>query len=550
MAAINNHKPSDYRHRDRIEIKRALISVSDKTGLLELAEALSRSGVELVSTGSTAKTIAEAGFAVTEVAEITGFPESLDGRVKTLHPKVHGGLLADVRLVDHEQQLAELDIQPFQLVVVNLYPFQQTVASGAKGEAVIDQIDIGGPAMVRASAKNHANVAIVVDPTKYQEVVAAIAEGGTTLAQRRALAATAFAHTARYDGAVAEWFASELTSQWRNEAGQGKGNELKNPGFPAEIALEGELVNILRYGENSHQPAAIYRSTGDNTVSGIAQAKLLGGKEMSYNNYVDADAAVRAAYDHSEPAVAIIKHANPCGIAIGSNDEPDPIADAHAKAHLCDPLSAFGGVVAANRPVTLNLAKQLADIFTEVIVAPGFELAALELLLAKKNLRVLELSANYSREALEIKQISGGLLVQEPDEFSTFDISRWKLVSGKKADAQTLQDLAFAWRACRAVKSNGILLAKDGASVGVGMGQVNRVDSCRLATERAGIRAKDSVAASDAFFPFADGAQILIDAGVRAIVQPGGSMRDQEVIDAANAAGITMYFTGERHFYH
>jgi len=550
MAAINNHKPSDYRHRDRIEIKRALISVSDKTGLLELAEALSRSGVELVSTGSTAKTIAEAGFAVTEVAEITGFPESLDGRVKTLHPKVHGGLLADVRLVDHEQQLAELDIQPFQLVVVNLYPFQQTVANGAKGEAVIDQIDIGGPAMVRASAKNHANVAIVVDPTKYQEVVAAIAEGGTTLAQRRALAATAFAHTARYDGAVAEWFASELTSQWRNEAGQGKGNELKNPGFPAEIALEGELVNILRYGENSHQPAAIYRSTGDNTVSGIAQAKLLGGKEMSYNNYVDADAAVRAAYDHSEPAVAIIKHANPCGIAIGSNDEPDPIADAHAKAHLCDPLSAFGGVVAANRPVTLNLAKQLADIFTEVIVAPGFELAALELLLAKKNLRVLELSANYSREALEIKQISGGLLVQEPDEFSTFDISRWKLVSGKKADAQTLQDLAFAWRACRAVKSNGILLAKDGASVGVGMGQVNRVDSCRLATERAGIRAKDSVAASDAFFPFADGAQILIDAGVRAIVQPGGSMRDQEVIDAANAAGITMYFTGERHFYH
>ena len=550
MAAINNHKPSDYRHRDRIEIKRALISVSDKTGLLELAEALSRSGVELVSTGSTAKTIAEAGFAVTEVAEITGFPESLDGRVKTLHPKVHGGLLADVRLVDHEQQLAELDIQPFQLVVVNLYPFQQTVANGAKGEAVIDQIDIGGPAMVRASAKNHANVAIVVDPTKYQEVIAAIAEGGTTLAQRRALAATAFAHTARYDGAVAEWFASELTSQWRNEAGQGKGNELKNPGFPAEIALEGELVNILRYGENSHQPAAIYRSTGDNTVSGIAQAKLLGGKEMSYNNYVDADAAVRAAYDHSEPAVAIIKHANPCGIAIGSNDEPDPIADAHAKAHLCDPLSAFGGVVAANRPVTLNLAKQLADIFTEVIVAPGFELAALELLLAKKNLRVLELSANYSREALEIKQISGGLLVQEPDEFSTFDISRWKLVSGKKADAQTLQDLAFAWRACRAVKSNGILLAKDGASVGVGMGQVNRVDSCRLATERAGIRAKDSVAASDAFFPFADGAQILIDAGVRAIVQPGGSMRDQEVIDAANAAGITMYFTGERHFYH
>ena len=550
MAAINNHKPTDYRHRDRIEIKRALLSVSDKTGLLELAKALSDAGVALVSTGSTAKTIADAGFAVTEVSQVTGFPESLDGRVKTLHPKIHGGLLADMRLIDHEQQLAELDIEAFQLVVVNLYPFMQTVASGAKGEAVVDQIDIGGPAMVRASAKNHANVAIVVEPTRYDEIIDALAHGGTTLLQRRQLAATAFAHTARYDSAVADWFARELSSQWKVEAGQSDENQSKNPGFPAELTVTGELVNILRYGENAHQPAALYRSVGEGSVSGIAQAKQLGGKEMSYNNFVDADAAVRSAYDHNEPAVAIIKHANPCGIAIGSSSEADPIADAHAKAHLCDPMSAFGGVIAANRPVTEAMAKQIADIFTEVIVAPGYELAALEFLLAKKNLRVLKLPANYAREALEVKQISGGLLVQSPDEFTSLNIANWKLVAGPKADAATLSDLAFAWRASRAVKSNGILLAHEGASVGVGMGQVNRVDSCRLAVDRAGHRANGSVAASDAFFPFKDGVEILIEAGVRAIVQPGGSMRDQEVIDAATAAGITMYFTGERHFYH
>lgn len=550
MAAQNPHKPSDYRHRDRVEIKRALLSVSDKTGLLELAKALSEAGVALVSTGSTAKTIADAGFAVTEVSEVTGFPESLDGRVKTLHPKVHGGLLADMRLQDHENQLAELGIEAFQLVVVNLYPFMQTVASGAKGEAVVDQIDIGGPAMVRASAKNHANVAIVVEPSRYPEIIDAIAAGGTSLQQRRELAANAFAHTARYDSAVADWFASELSAQWKQQAGQTNDNETKNPGFPAELVVTGELSNILRYGENAHQAAAIYRSTGEGAVAGIAQAKLLNGKEMSYNNYVDADAAVRSAYDHTEPAVAIIKHANPCGIAVGSTSEPDPIADAHAKAHLCDPLSAYGGVIAANRPVTEAMARQIGDIFTEVIVAPGFELAALEVFLTKKNLRVLELPANYSRESLEVKQISGGLLVQNPDEFTALNVSNWKLVAGPKADSATLNDLAFAWRACRAVKSNGILLAKDGASVGVGMGQVNRVDSCRLAIDRAGHRAKDSVAASDAFFPFKDGVELLIEGGVRAIVQPGGSMRDSEVIDAANEAGITMYFTGERHFYH
>jgi phosphoribosylaminoimidazolecarboxamide formyltransferase/IMP cyclohydrolase len=550
MAAENQHKPNDYRHRDRVEIKRALLSVSDKTGLLDLAKALSEAGVAIVSTGSTAKTIADAGYAVTEVSEVTGFPESLDGRVKTLHPKIHGGLLADLRLQSHEDQLVELGIESFQLVVVNLYPFMQTVASGAKGEQVVEQIDIGGPAMVRASAKNFANVAIVVEPARYPEIIAAINEGGTNLQQRRELASVAFAHTARYDSAVADWFASELSAQWKQQAGQTSENENKNPGFPAKIALEGELANILRYGENAHQAAAIYRSIGEGAVSGIAQARLLNGKEMSYNNYVDADAAVRSAYDHTEPAVAIIKHANPCGIAVGSASEADPIADAHAKAHLCDPMSAYGGVIAANRPVTAVMASQIGDIFTEVIVAPAFELGALEILLAKKNLRLLELPANYSREAFEVKQISGGLLMQNPDEFTAFNTSNWRLVAGPKADSATLNDLAFAWRACRAVKSNGILLAKDGASVGVGMGQVNRVDSCRLSINRAGYRAQGSVAASDAFFPFKDGVELLIEGGVRAIVQPGGSMRDQEVIDAANAAGITMYFTGERHFYH
>ncbi|MEY4452785.1 MAG: hypothetical protein RIT51_463 [Actinomycetota bacterium] len=550
MAAHNDHKPSDYRHRDRVPVRRALISVSDKTGLIDLARVLNENGVSIVSTGSTAKSIADAGIPVTEVSQVTGFPESLDGRVKTLHPKVHGGLLADLRLLAHEEQLEQLGIEPFELVVVNLYPFVQTVASGAKGDAAVEQIDIGGPAMVRASAKNHANVAIVVDPSRYEDVAQAVASGGTTLVQRRNLAAAAFAHTANYDRAVAEWFANELEAEWRKDAGQSEQNQNKNPGFPAKLTIEGELANVLRYGENAHQAAAIYRRVGDGSISGIAQARQLGGKEMSYNNYVDADAALRAAFDHTEPAVAIVKHANPCGIAIGEQGVEDPIADAHAKAHLCDPVSAFGGVIAANRPITKTMAEQVSGIFTEVIVAPGFELAALEILAQKKNLRILELPANFSRESLEVRQISGGLLLQQPDQFDHLTVANWTLVSGVKADPATYADLAFAWRACRAVKSNGILLAKDGASVGIGMGQVNRVDSCRLAVDRATSRAKGSVAASDAFFPFKDGVEILIQAGVRAIVQPGGSMRDQEVIDAAKEAGITMYFTNERHFYH
>ena len=547
MAAQNSYTANDYRHFNRIQIKRALISVSDKTGLLELAKALSESGVQIISTGSTAKTIADAGYAVTEVSQITGFPESLDGRVKTLHPVVHGGLLADMRLVQHEQQLADLGIEPFQLVVVNLYPFVQTVASGAKGDAVVDQIDIGGPAMVRASAKNHANVAIVVDPGRYGEIIDALKEGGTTLEQRRELAYAAFSHTATYDTAVANWFATELQDAWKGKVGAPETAEASNPGFAPEISISGKLSNVLRYGENSHQAAALYRSEGS---AGIAQSRQLNGKEMSYNNYVDADAALRAAYDFTEPTVAIIKHANPCGIAIGDPASADPIADAHAKAYMCDTVSAFGGVVASNRIVTLTMAKQVAEVFTEVLIAPGYEPAALAILLEKKNLRVLQLPGNYGRENLEVRQISGGLLVQEPDTFAKFSTDDWKLVAGPKADGPTFEALKFAWRACRSVKSNGILLARDGASVGVGMGQVNRVDSCQLAVERAGARSKGSVAASDAFFPFADGLQILIRGGVKAVVQPGGSVRDGEVIAAAEAAGISMYFTGERHFFH
>ena len=433
---------------------------------------------------------------------------------------------------------------------MNLYPFVQTVQSGAKGDAVVEQIDIGGPAMVRASAKNHANVAIVVDPAKYSDVIAAVAQGGTTLAQRRELALAAFSHTAKYDAAVAAWFAAELEGDWKRAAGQSAQVESANPGFETSFKVEAQLENVLRYGENSHQAAAIYRTTGEGSVAGIAQARQFGGKEMSYNNYVDADAALRAAYDFNEPAVAIIKHANPCGIAVGDPNSADVIADAHAKAHMCDSVSAFGGVIASNRVVTVTMAKQVAGIFTEVIFAPGYEIEALAILLEKKNLRVLELPANYSREELEFRQISGGILVQQPDEFSKFSSQGWKLVTGKKADAATMADLEFAWRACRAVKSNGILLARDGASVGVGMGQVNRVDSCKLAVERASSRSRGAVAASDAFFPFADGLQILLDAGVRAVVQPGGSVRDEEVIAAAEAAGVTMYFTGERHFFH
>jgi phosphoribosylaminoimidazolecarboxamide formyltransferase/IMP cyclohydrolase len=546
----SKYQAADYRHYDKVPIKRALISVSDKTGLVDLAKALSSNGVEIVSTGSTAKAIADAGINVTEVSTVTGFEETLDGRVKTLHPSIHAGLLADLRLVQHQSQLQALQVEPFQLVVVNLYPFVEAINKGATGEAAIDQIDIGGPAMVRAAAKNHANVAIVVDPAKYSEIVVALGSGGTDLKQRKELALLAFSHTARYDTAVSNWMATSLDDAWKSDAGRSDDDASKNPGFTKNLELKATLASVLRYGENSHQAAALYKVEGLEASLGIAQAKQFGGKDMSFNNFVDADAALRAAYDFNEPAVAIIKHANPCGIAIGTSDSIDPIAEAHAKAHFCDSVSAFGGVIAANRSVTLAMAKQVVDIFTEVIIAPGYDFEALQLLLTKKNLRVLQLPPNYSREPREIKQISGGLLVQENDSYQNFTGKNWKLVTGAKPDPQTRADLEFAWRAVRSVKSNGILLAKEGASIGIGMGQVNRVDSCELAVSRAGARVRGTVAASDAFFPFADGLEVLIRAGVKAVVQPGGSVRDDEVKEAAEAAGVTMYFTGERHFFH
>ncbi|MBT1002310.1 bifunctional phosphoribosylaminoimidazolecarboxamide formyltransferase/IMP cyclohydrolase [Paenarthrobacter sp. DKR-5] len=527
---------------DRVPIRRALISVYDKTGLEDLATGLHRAGVTIVSTGSTAKAIAAANVPVTEVAEITGFPETLDGRVKTLHPRIHAGILADRRRDDHVAQLKDLDIEPFDLVIVNLYPFVDTVKSGAGQDDVVEQIDIGGPSMVRAAAKNHASVAVVVDPASYGDVVAAASSGGFDLAARRRLAALAFAHTAAYDNAVAAWTAKELAQE---------------EGFwPAYAGVALERAEVLRYGENPHQQAALY--VDQQALPGIAQADQLHGKAMSYNNYVDADAALRAAFDFDEPAVAIIKHANPCGIAVAAPDAEDPIADAHAKAHACDPVSAFGGVIAANRTVTAGMARTVAGIFTEVVIAPAFEPEAVEILSAKKNIRLLTLPDGYGREAVEFRQVSGGMLAQTADRLDAEgdDAANWTLAAGEAADEATLADLKFAWTALRAVKSNGILLANNGASVGVGMGQVNRVDSCHLAVDRARTlggdtdRAKGSVAASDAFFPFADGLQVLLDAGVRAVVQPGGSVRDEEVIEAAKAAGVTMYLTGARHFFH
>ena len=527
----------------RKTIRRALISVYDKTGLEDLARALFDANVEIVSTGSTAARIAELGIPVTPVDQLTGFPECLEGRVKTLHPHVHAGILADTRKPDHCAQLADLGVAPFELVVVNLYPFSETVASGADFDACVEQIDIGGPSMVRAAAKNHPSVAVVVDPARYGDVAAALAAGGFTLAERTHLAVAAFQHTAAYDVAVATWLGEQQITQTFED---------KPAGFPQWRGNTYELSHELRYGENPHQAAALY--VGQSAAgAGLAQATQLHGKEMSYNNYTDADAAWRAAWDHDRPCVAIIKHANPCGIAVSEQS----IAAAHQAAHACDPVSAYGGVIAANREVTVEMANQVAGIFTEVIIAPSYEEGAVAVLSAKKNLRVLQ-APRPAEQKFESREISGGVLVQQRDLLTAAgdNPDTWKLVAGPAASPELLRELEFAWRAVRAVKSNAILLAKDGATVGVGMGQVNRVDAAKLAVERANTLAGDeqravgSVAASDAFFPFADGFEILAAAGVTAVVQPGGSIRDDEVIAAAEKAGVTMYLTGARHFAH
>ena len=510
---------------DRKAIRRALVSVHEKDRLLELGAVLSKAGVEIISTGSTAKTLQGAGIAVTEVGEYTGFPEIMGGRVKTLHPKIHSGILADQDNPEHLKAIADLDIAPFDLVVINLYPFAETIKSGAAYAECIEQIDIGGPSMLRGAAKNHGSVAVIASPAQYDQLFTAIAAGGTTLDERRGFALEVFRTTAEYDLAIASWLGAQISTD-----------------IPDWFGLIWKRESSLRYGENPHQSASIYRGG----PPGIVDAVQSHGKEMSFNNYTDADAAWRAALDHSEPCVAIIKHANPCGIAIGAD-----IATAYLAAHACDPVSAFGGVVAANRKVTVAIAEELSQVFTEVIIAPEYESAALDILMKKPSIRILT-CPNTAISGLEIRPVSGGVLVQNTDKIDApgDDCANWQQVTGEKVSQDVLKDLQFAWRAVRAVKSNAILLAKHGAAVGIGMGQVNRVDSAKLSIDRAGLRAKGSVAASDAFFPFADGLQILIDGGISAVVQPGGSVRDEEVIAAAKAAGIAMFFTGTRHFSH
>ena len=509
---------------DRKVIRRALLSVYDKDRLLEIGAALNTAGVEILSTGSTAKTLQSAGIPVIEVSQYTGFPEIMGGRVKTLHPRVHSGILADQNNPEHLAAIKALDIEAFDLVIINLYPFAATIASGRDFAECIEQIDIGGPSMLRGGAKNHGSVAVICQTSQYDQLLAAINAGGFTENERKQLALEVFRTTAEYDLTIANWL--------------GQGEEL-----PEWFGRIWHRENTLRYGENPHQGAAIY-SGGP---AGIVNAIQLHGKEMSFNNYTDADSAWRAVLDHRDPAVAIMKHANPCGIAVCALG----VAVAYQHAHECDPVSAFGGVIAANRKVDLAMATPLSDVFTEVLIAPDFDQDALELLMKKPSIRILKCEVP-TISPLEIRPVSGGILLQGTDLLDApgDTPSNWKQVTGQAVDEQTMKDLEFAWRSVRSVKSNAILLAKNTASVGIGMGQVNRVDSAKLAVARAGERVKGSIAASDAFFPFADGLQILIDAGVVAVVQPGGSVRDEEVIAAANAGGIAMFFTGVRHFSH
>ncbi len=509
---------------DRRSVRRALVSLYDKTRLIEIGRVLSDAGVEIISTGSTAAQLADAGITVMHVSAYTGFPEIIDGRVKTLHPRVHAAILADQDNSQHMAAISDLDIAPFDLVIINLYPFAATIASGADFAECIEQIDIGGPSMLRGAAKNHGSVAVISNTSQYDELIAAIGQGGFSLAQRRELALAAFRTTAEYDVMIANWL--------------GQSDEL-----PPWFGRIWQRQRALRYGENPHQSAAIYSAGPE----GVVNAVQLHGKEMSFNNYTDADAAWRAVHDHRDPAVAIIKHANPAGVAVCELG----VAIAYQRAHECDPVSAFGGVVAANRPVDFAMAKALSEIFTEVLIAPDYDADGLELLMSKPSIRILKCAVTATHP-FELRPISGGLLLQATDTIDADGDSsaNWRQVSGEPLDHAIIKDLEFAWRSVRCVKSNAILLAKMGASVGIGMGQVNRLDSARLAVSRAGKRAKGSVAASDAFFPFADGVQILIDAGVCAVVQPGGSLRDDEVIAAAQAAGVAMFFTGTRHFSH
>ena len=497
----------------------ALLSVFDKTGIAELAADLHGLGWTLVSSGGTAKAIADAGVPVTDVADVTGVPAILDHRVVTLHPKIHGGLLADPTKPEHQADMATYGIEPISLLVANLYPFGS--------QPRIELIDIGGPAMVRASAKNHAHVAVVVDPADYSVVVDEIrAAGEISLATRRRLARDAFAHTAAYDAAIVSWF----------DATQPEPEPL-----PPTIHLALERAEVLRYGENPHQQGARYRFTGSSGWwDSVTQH---GGKALSYLNIYDTEAAWRLVHRFDAPAVVIVKHANPCGVAVASD-----VAEAYVRANAADPISAFGGIVAVNRTVTRAMAEALAPVFTEVVVAPGYEPEALEVLLAKKNMRVLTAAAP-AQWPFDVKPIDGGLIVQQPDPVSV-DRSDWQVVTdAQPTDAQWV-DLVFAWRVCAAVSSNAIVFAKDGQALGIGAGQQNRVDSARIAATRAAGRTAGGVCASDAFFPFRDTLDVAAEAGITAIIQPGGSVRDDESITAANEHNIAMVFTHQRHFKH
>lgn len=523
-------------------IHRALISVSDKTGLTDFARALRDFNVEIISTGGTAKVLADAGLKVIDVAELTGFPEMMDGRVKTLHPKVHGGLLAIRDNSEHRSAMEKHDIRPIDLLVVNLYPFEASVAKGAAFEECIENVDIGGPAMIRAAAKNHGDVTIVVDPDDYVALLAEMnaQNGATTLALRKKLAAKAYSRTAAYDAAISNWFMDTIGER-----------------APSYRAFGGRLVEALRYGENPHQTAAFYR-TGEKRF-GVATARQIQGKQLSYNNINDTDAAYEcvAEFDPVRTAsVVIVKHANPCGVA-----EDENLVAAYRKAFLCDPVSAFGGIVALNRPLDAEAARAITEIFTEVIIAPDASEEAIALVGSKKNLRLLLAGGLPDRRAagLTMKSVAGGLLVQSRDN-AVVDDMELKVVTKRAPTNAELRDLAFAFRVAKHVKSNTIVYARDRATVGIGAGQMSRVDAARIAARKAQDAAtqiglsepltKGSVVASDAFFPFADGLLVAVEAGATAVIQPGGSMRDEEVIKAADDHGIAMVFTGTRHFRH
>ncbi len=505
-------------------VRRALVSVYDKTGLAELARGLADLGVELISTGSTAQTVRDAGVAVTDVSDVTGFPEIMDGRVKTLHPAVHAGILADRSKPSHGEALDAHGIAPIDLVVVNLYPFAATVAAGADDAAIVEMIDIGGPTMVRAAAKNHAGVGVVVDPADYPSLLEGLRrDGGLRSDLRRSLAAAAFAHTAAYDAEVAAWFA-------RAEA------------FTPVRTTVVHKAQDLRYGENPHQAAAYYTET---PAWGVGSARQLHGKELSYNNLLDTDAAWQMAADFTEPCVAIIKHTNPAGLAVAPT-----LAQAYPRALAGDPVSAFGGIVAANRRLDVDTARQVVEVFTEVVVAPGYHDEALDVLRTKANLRVLVVERpDPPGRWHTARSVSGGLLVQDADVAAEQPAS-WTVATRVAPDETLAAELRFAWRACKHVKSNAIVLTAGGAVVGVGAGQMSRVDSVRLAVDKSAGRAAGAVLASDAFFPFRDAVDAALDAGVRALVQPGGSVRDAEVVAACDERGVPMLLTGRRHFRH